>query len=133
VQLNVNRGAADELLSLAYTAQQQQNKNTDLIMKQGEQIDRIGQTVDNIQNKLDRGDHLLRGVESYRYFAYGFGGKNKKKRAEVRWTFVVGFVISLNFSLLFSFLCRSVLFLSAVGFGEEGCRASERHCAANGD
>lgn len=82
VQLNVNRGLADELLSQAYSAQQQQNRNTDLIMKQGEQIDRIGQTVDNIQNKLDRGDHLLRGVESYRYFAYGFGGKNKKKRHE---------------------------------------------------
>lgn len=60
-QISVNRGAADELLSLAYTAQQQQNKNTDLIMRQGEQIDRIAQTVENIQNKLDRGDHLLRG------------------------------------------------------------------------
>lgn len=81
-QNQVNRGAADELLSLAYTAQQQQNKNTDLIMKQGEQIDRIAQTVENIQNKLDRGDHLLRGVESYRYFAFGYGGKNKKKREE---------------------------------------------------
>jgi hypothetical protein len=79
----VNTGAADELLSLAYTAQQQQNRNTDLIMKQGEQIDRIGNTLDGLQAKLDRGDHLLRGVESYRYFAFGFGGKNKKKRTEV--------------------------------------------------
>jgi len=74
----IDLALGDELLSLALDADFTQNSLMDTVARQGEQIDRIGNTLDRIDAKLDRADHLLRGIESYRYY---FFGKQKKTKA----------------------------------------------------
>lgn len=67
----VNTALADSLLSLALDTDMTQNSVMDTVARQGEQIDRIGQTIDTIDGKLQRADHLLKGIESYRYYMFG--------------------------------------------------------------
>eukprot|EP01126_Amoeba_proteus_P034922 TRINITY_DN3504_c0_g1_i15.p1 TRINITY_DN3504_c0_g1~~TRINITY_DN3504_c0_g1_i15.p1 ORF type:complete len:171 (-),score=31.53 TRINITY_DN3504_c0_g1_i15:729-1241(-) len=53
------------------------------IARQGEQIDRIGQKIETLEGKLQRADHLLRGIESYKYYMFGKQkGKNVQAREE---------------------------------------------------
>jgi len=71
---------ADELLSLALDTDFTQNSLMDTVARQGEQIDRINGTIDRVEAKMDRAEHLLRGIESYRYYVFGKQkGKNKNR------------------------------------------------------
>jgi hypothetical protein len=77
----VDTSLADNLLSLALDTDLTQNSVMDTVARQGEQIDRIGQTIDTVDGKLQRADHLLRGIESYRYYMFG---RQKKKNGTKR-------------------------------------------------
>eukprot|EP01127_Copromyxa_protea_P003062 TRINITY_DN12936_c0_g1_i1.p1 TRINITY_DN12936_c0_g1~~TRINITY_DN12936_c0_g1_i1.p1 ORF type:complete len:464 (-),score=81.25 TRINITY_DN12936_c0_g1_i1:40-1431(-) len=77
----VNTALADSLLSLALDTDMTQNSVMDTVARQGEQIDRIGQTLDTIDGKLQRTEHLLKGIESYRYYMFG---RQKKKNNDKR-------------------------------------------------
>jgi len=79
----VQTALADSLLSLALDADMTQNSVVDLVNTQGKQLDRIAENLDTIDGKLQRADHLLRGIESYRYYMFGRQKKkNSKKREE---------------------------------------------------
>eukprot|EP01126_Amoeba_proteus_P034923 TRINITY_DN3504_c0_g1_i16.p1 TRINITY_DN3504_c0_g1~~TRINITY_DN3504_c0_g1_i16.p1 ORF type:complete len:392 (-),score=71.26 TRINITY_DN3504_c0_g1_i16:541-1716(-) len=83
-QLNrpvVDVAAVDTLLSLALDASTTQNDAMVTIARQGEQIDRIGQKIETLEGKLQRADHLLRGIESYKYYMFG---KQKGKDVQAR-------------------------------------------------
>jgi hypothetical protein len=72
---------SDMLLSAAVDADYLQNQTAETITRQGEQLNRIGTKIDGIENSLDRAHHLLRGVESCRYYVFG---TQKNKNAPAR-------------------------------------------------
>jgi len=77
----VDTGMSDMLLSAAVDSDYLQNQTAETLTRQGEQLNRIGQKIDGIENSLDRAHHLLRGVESCRYYVFG---TQKNKNAPAR-------------------------------------------------
>jgi len=77
----VQTALADSLLSLALDADMTQNQVVDTVARQGQQIDRLAASIDTVDGKLQRAEHLIRGIESYRYYMFG---KQKKKNSKKR-------------------------------------------------
>jgi len=77
----VDTAASDMLLAAAIDADYLQDQTAQTLARQNEQINRIGTKLDGIENSLDRADHLLRGIESARYYVFG---SQKNKNAPAR-------------------------------------------------
>jgi len=76
--------AADMALKSALDAQYIQQQTAQKLREQGDQIRRIGTKIDGIQDSLNRADHLLRGIESARYFAFGRQKKSPQREEALR-------------------------------------------------
>lgn len=67
----VDIALANSLLSLALDTDLTQNAVMNTLATQTQQIRRVGDTIDTIDGNMQRVDHLLRGIESYRYYMFG--------------------------------------------------------------
>eukprot|EP01125_Pyxidicula_operculata_P009253 TRINITY_DN3057_c0_g1_i1.p1 TRINITY_DN3057_c0_g1~~TRINITY_DN3057_c0_g1_i1.p1 ORF type:complete len:532 (+),score=145.78 TRINITY_DN3057_c0_g1_i1:41-1636(+) len=78
--VEVDTSAAKRALAIAREAQQLGTDTLKTLAEQAEQIDRIEQNVENIHDNLDKGERLIRGMESLPAYIGNALSKKRKQR-----------------------------------------------------